>query len=112
MRLGVIVGVALIASSAAASTSADGMYALTKDQAYRSARACLLSHGARVVGRRPNGGGCALLRPGLTLWTCWTYRPRLGQVSSVAFYFAGVPPPTRAERRTVHSCLTKGIRRF
>jgi hypothetical protein len=76
---------------------------VTKGQAYRTARACLLNHGARLVGRHPDGGGFAIFKTGSTFWT---YKIRLGQVSSVTFYLAGL---TKATERRVKSCITKGI---
>lgn len=76
---------------------------VTKGQAYRTARVCLLNHGARLVGRHPDGGGFAIFKTGLTFWT---YETVLGQVSSVTFYFAGL---TKATERSVKLCVTKGI---
>ena len=76
---------------------------VTKGQAYRTARVCLLNHGARVVGRHPDGGGFALFKTGSTFWTYKTLR---GQLSSVIFYFAGL---TKSTERIVKFCVTKGI---
>ena len=82
---------------------AEARPSVTKGQAYRTARACLLDHGARLVGRHPDGGGFAIFRTGSTFWTYKTIR---GQVSSVIFYFAGL---TKSTERIVKSCVTKGI---
>lgn len=79
---------------------------LTKSQAYRTARLCLLDRGAQFVGRRPDGGGYATFKTGSTFWT---YKTFLGQVSSATVYFAGRPGLTTAKKRTVKACLTKGI---
>ena len=76
---------------------------VTKGQAYRTARLCLLNHGARLVGRHPDGGGFAIFKTGLTFWTYKTLR---GQLSSVIFYFAGL---TKSTERIVEFCVTKGI---
>lgn len=107
MRTRIVVGAALVASFVSTSTPAYSAQTLTKAQAYRSARTCLLNHGASVVQRRTNGvGGFARLQRGSVLWT---YKMSLGQVSSVTVRFGGVPSPTIAQRRTVRRCLTKGI---
>jgi hypothetical protein len=76
---------------------------VTKGQAYRTARVCLLNHGARLVGRHPDGGGFAIFKTGSTFWA---YKTLFGQVSSVIFYFAGL---TKSTERIVKSCVTKGI---
>jgi hypothetical protein len=109
MRAGavaVLVAVALAAPPAAGASSA-----LTKDQAYRTARACLLKKvGASFVGRRGDGGGFATWnRPGAHGSSFWTYKTLLGQVSSVTVYFAGQPGLSATTKRKVKACLTKGI---
>lgn len=82
--------------------------ALTKDQAYKSARACLLKHGAGFVGRRADGGGFATFtrRRGSTFWT---YKTFLRQVASVTVYFAGRPGPNAALKASTKRCLLVGI---
>jgi hypothetical protein len=94
----------VLAVSAAVRPEASGASPnVTKGQAYRTARTCLLDHGARLVGRHPDGGGFAIFQTGSTFWT---YETRLGQVSSVTFYLAGLK---KATERHVKSCITKGI---
>ena len=79
---------------------------LSKDQAYRTAPVCLLNHGARFVGRFGDGSGYATYKTGSSFWT---YKTFLGQVSSVTVYFVGRPGLANAAKRTVRTCLTKGI---
>ena len=95
-----------LALSMGVASSAQAASILTKDRAYRAARACLLNHGARFVGRRGDGGGFATLRRGSTFWT---YKTFLGKVSSVTIYFAGQPAPAAAMKRIAKVCVTKGI---
>ena len=95
--------VVLVLAFPAAGWPAEAKTNVTKDQAYRTARVCLLNHGARLVGRHPDGGGFAIFKTGSTFWTYKTLR---GQLSSVIFYFAGV---AKSKERIVKFCVTKGI---
>lgn len=81
---------------------------LTKDQAWKNARACLMQHGARFVGHRPDGGGFATFTRGRGS-TFWTYKTTFRQVASVTVYFAGRPGPNAALKASTRRCLVLGI---
>lgn len=81
---------------------------LTKDQAYKRARACLLKNGAGFVARRGDGGGFATFTRSRGS-TYWTYGTLLSQVDNVTVYFAGRPGPDKALRAQTKKCLTDGI---
>jgi hypothetical protein len=98
-----ISGLAIMVSASAAT----GAATLTKAQAFKSARVCLLNHGATSVVRRGDGGGFSFFRAQGS--TFWTYKTFLGQVESVTVYFAGRPGLSSAKKRMVRTCLTKGI---
>jgi hypothetical protein len=77
----------------------------TKNQAYQTARVCLLQHGARFVGRRGDGGGFAFLK-GVPHVQFWTYETTLGLVESVRYYAFDL---SSAQKRAFASCVSKGI---
>jgi hypothetical protein len=78
---------------------------LTKDQAYKIARACLLQHDARFVGRRGDGGGFVFFK-GVPHVQYWTYKTRLRQVRSVTYYAVDLPD---TQKKAFIACVKKGI---
>jgi hypothetical protein len=66
---------------------ADAQSAITKAQAYKQARHCLLASGkVRSVGRRHDGGGYAFFR-GYAHYVYWTYHlDTAGQVGRVGLH--------------------------
>jgi hypothetical protein len=77
----------------------------TKDQAYKTARACLLTHGARFVGRRGDGGGIVFFK-GVPHVQFWTYKTTLNQVDSVTFTAVDLPAK---QKKALVTCVKKGI---
>jgi hypothetical protein len=86
-------------------------HAVTKNQAYKIARNCLLKEAhASFVGRRGDGGGFATWNTNAAHGsTFWTYKTVLGQVASVTYYFAGRPGLPQRTKRIVKRCLQRGI---
>ena len=85
--------------------------AATKDQAFKTASACLRTEAhASLVIRRGDGGGLASWnRKGLHGSTFWTYKTFLGQVDTATVYFAGQPGLPSQTQKIVRRCLVRGI---
>ena len=98
----VIIALALVTASAA--SAGLNSAALTKDQAFRTARACLKQHHARTIIRRGDGGGYVYF--GGSAHAYWTYKTFLGQVESVTYYPTKL---SRSQKRVLIACVTKGI---
>ena len=81
-----LVGLALSAAHA------DAQSAITKTEAYKQARHCLLTSGkVRSVGRRRDGGGYAFFR-GYAHYIYWTYHlDTAGQVGRVELHTGKLP---------------------
>jgi opacity protein-like surface antigen len=78
--------------------------AQTPNKAYRTARSCLMQHGARFVGSSGNGG--FVFFKGVTHVQYWRYHTWLGLVDKVTYYaFPGLPTQTK---RDFISCIMKG----
>lgn len=95
-----VVAVAVCSSAQASAT-------LTKDQAFKKARTCLLKQHPASVVRRGDGGGFAYFRGQGS--TFWSYKTLLRQVSSVKVSYAGQPGLTGGMKKKVEACLTAGI---
>jgi hypothetical protein len=93
---------ALLGLAALAAARADAQSALTKAQAYKQARHCLLASGkVRFVGRRRDGGGYAFFR-GYAHIVYWTYHlDTAGQVGRVRRYSFKLP---EAKRKLFDRC--------
>jgi hypothetical protein len=77
----------------------------TPGTAYKTARVCLLQHGARFVARRGDGGGYVFFK-GVPHVQYWTYKTWLGLVEKVTYYaFPGLPAQTK---RDFVACIMKG----
>jgi hypothetical protein len=74
---------------------ADAQTTLTKTQAYKHARHCLLASGkVRFVGRRGDGGGYTFFKRYKHV-VYWRYKTLLGQVESVTVYEFRLPAGLR-----------------
>jgi len=116
LLVAVVAGAALAASGVAgAALAASGVAGAAthpaKDNAYRSARACLLHHGASQVGRRGNDGGWALFNGKAGTGSMyWTYKETLwGTAIESAQLYYGLGRLPQATLRTIKTCVYGGI---
>lgn len=105
IKFGAAVFTAGIAFTAVLASPAVSL-AATKDQAFAKAKVCLISkHVARLVIRRPDGGGFASLMSKRGGSAFWTYKTVLRQVASTTVRYGGVPGPSSATKQRVEACL-------
>jgi hypothetical protein len=100
-----LLALSLLATAAATTAALPAVAAQTPNKAYRTARTCLLQHGARLVGHRTNGG--FVFFKGVKHVQYWRYLTTHGLVDKVTYNaFPGLP----AIKETAFiNCIMKGV---